>query len=323
MGDTATTVYIIGYDGDRWLPDCVATLRKASTKRVSLVLIDNYKNPGLEQLDLNGFDVRVVKTPRRMGFADAHNFGVVAAPPHTSTAVMLNQDTLSRPSWLDDCVRCFEDDPQLGALSPSIRTYDWQEWDAAFLTCASDSNQFDPQHLESDRDSKPYYVPVITGAAMMVRTEAMIAHGLFDPIFGSYYEDYDFCRRLARNSWRNAICPTAFIGHFSGSATSTPEAEQRRKRLIQRNRVIEALRLASPNRSAALLRHLLTKLPRNLARGLMRTPSSQPVSVTMGAHWDLLRLLPRVLNTQRDEQAFDGYLKSIDWPSHANSSSSS
>lgn len=317
MTGPTTTVYVIGYDGDRWLPECVASLRAASTGTIALVLIDNYKNPCLESLDLSGFDAQVVKTPRRMGFADAHNFGVVAAPPQTTTAVMLNQDTRSHPGWLDAGRRCFDNDPKLGVLSPMIRTYDGDDWDAAFVSCVKECQEFDTAQTQPAIDEAHHSVPLVTGAAMMVRTAPMLEHGLFDPIFGSYYEDYDFCRRLARAGWHAGFCPAAMIGHYSGSATTTPAAERRRERLIQRNRIIEKLRLADPSRGTALLKHILTRFPHNLARGLARTPSSQPIGVTLGAHCDLLKLAPRLLNTTRDQQTWRAYLQSIDWPSPA------
>ena len=106
----------------------MATLRDALECRLALVLIDNYKNPRLAELGTSGFDTRVV-----------------AAPPSTATAVMLNQDSLSRSRWIDDCVACFEQEPQLGTLSTISRTYNWQGWDPAFLTCANDGNGFDLQ----------------------------------------------------------------------------------------------------------------------------------------------------------------------------------
>lgn len=313
------TVYIIGYDGDRWLPECLATLRGASRSRLDLVVIDNYRNPCLSGLDLSAFRSRVIKTPRRMGFADAHNYGVIAAPPQTELAVMLNQDTRSHDGWLDECAACFSSDSQLGILSPMTRTYENENWDAAFLECAQAAGNFDEAISEPGaraRFSSGDFssVPLVTGAAMMVRVRPMLKFGLFDPIFGSYYEDFDFCRRLVREGWKVGICPRAFIGHFSGSATTTPEAERKRMRLIVRNRIIEKIRQAGPRRGRAFLNHLVRHLPRNLARGVWGTTSSQPASVVLGGHWDLCPLLPRILSETRDWQAWRDYLDRAGWP---------
>jgi N-acetylglucosaminyl-diphospho-decaprenol L-rhamnosyltransferase len=311
-----TTIYIIGYEGDRWLPDCIATLRQASAGPVSLVLIDNYKNPCIPELDLDAFvDARVVKTPRRMGFADAHNFGVLEVPPKTETAVMLNQDTLSGEEWLDRCVACFEEDERLGALCPATRTYEWNGWDVAFLACAKKNDEFTTLENEGEARRGHYFeVPEVPAAAMMVRTSAMQNLGLFDPVFGSYYEDFDLCRRYGRAGWKVGICPSAKLAHYSGSVTSTPEAERRRTRLLLRNRLIQSMREAGPRRFGALARHLIGKVPRNLVRGMLRTPSSQPVSATLGAHWDFLKVVERMLSEKRDIRAWEAYLENVGWP---------
>ncbi|MGC6487217.1 MAG: glycosyltransferase family 2 protein [Planctomycetota bacterium] len=303
------TVYVIGYKGDRWLPDCVGTLRTASATRLDLVLIDNVENTALDQLPLELFETRVVSTPRPMGFADAHNFGVVAAPPRGEYVVLLNQDTRSQPGWIDAAVRCMEARPELGVLSPGLRTYDDRGWDPNFLTCV-----LGPGAAEHDLDTQRalQVTDAVTGAAMVVRRSMLAELGLFDPVFGSYYEDYDFCVRARAAGWEVGYLPRARVQHFSGSATTTRTDERRRTQQILRNRVIASVR-ASDRRGWTLLAHFARDLPRNLLRGLARTPSSQPVACTLRAHGQLLAILPRLASARRDRARWRAHLDAIGW----------
>ncbi len=289
------TVYIIGWNGDKWLPACLENLHRASAKRLHLVLIDNHNNPGIPNLPLDKFETRVVKTPRKMGFADAHNFGIVAAPPETDLVVLLNQDTKSADGWIDRCAGAFAEDPKLGVVMPGVRTYDDKGWDENFLNCAKKNPEM-ARYLEDEKNgrveatdsSRCFHVPVVTAAAMVVRTEVLWEVGLFDPIFESYYEDYDFCRRASRAGWGIGICPAGRMYHYQGSVTDSPEACSRRERWVVRNQVIERVRETDGSRSAVLLKHFFLHFPRNLARGILRTPSSQSVRATLRANWDLV-----------------------------------
>ena len=187
------TVYIIGWNGDRWLPACLENLDRASASRIHLVLIDNHNNPGIGALPLDRFDTRVVKTARKMAFADAHNLGIVAAPPKTELVVLLNQDTKSTSGWIDRCADAFDADPGLGVVMPGLRTYGDDGWDVNFLSCARMNPDVGAcldgssgEAVGGVHDQGCFTVPVVTGAAMMVRSAVLWRVGLFDPVFESY-----------------------------------------------------------------------------------------------------------------------------------------
>ena len=217
--------------------------------------------------------------------------------------MFLNQDTVSTDGWIDRCVKCFEDDSQLGILSPGLRTYDLSEWEPNLAACVEESGT----SIEL-QDESAIELHNVTAAAMMIRTDILHAVGPFDPIFGSYYEDYDLCRRVRNAGCKVAVCPAAQVGHFSGSVTSTPAAEKRRTRAIARNRLIHHVREHSGDRLSVLAKHLFYALPLNLIRGLLRTSSSQPISATLGAQWDLLKIAGRLVSERRDHEQWKHFL---------------
>ncbi|MFO1092543.1 MAG: glycosyltransferase family 2 protein [Planctomycetaceae bacterium] len=158
-----------------------------------------------------------------------------------------------------------------------------------------------------------YDVPQVSAAALVVRTSALEQAGPFDPIFGSYYEDYDLCRRLRAAGYRVGICSRGVVYHYNGSSTTTAAAQSKRMRQIIRNRAIHRIRSSSHGRVRTVLNQFIRVLPWNAARGLARTPSSQPVGVQLAAHYDLMRILDRLVFEDRDRQAWREYLLSIGW----------
>lgn len=161
-----------------------------------------------------------------------------------------------------------------------------------------------------------YEVPVIPAPAMVVRTDVLKAVGGFDPIYGSYYEDYDLCYRIRQAGYRVGIWTGATIAHFSGSATNSPEAERRRQRQIVRNRIIYRVRTAGKRRLRQLGQEVLVELPRQLVRRLLGRPASKPFAVLFGGYWDVAKIICRLLSTSLDEHIWRAYLADIGWPTN-------
>lgn len=316
-------VVLVAYHGDRWVPSCVASLRKSFSGSLALILVDNAGNSCIKTLDLTAFDVTLLRCERPLGFAEANNLALTAAALDCDAVCFLNQDTVSEPGWLDACIDCLLRHPQLGVVTPLIMTYDGQEWDQAFLDCARRSEEFRREFGEwPPRSGEPlsggcseriYDVPVVTGAAMVVKTEALLKAGPFDPIYGSYYEDYDLCRRIAAVGYRVGICTRGRIRHFGGSVTTDRQAHRRRARWIARNRVLYAARWQWKNRLLGLARYLFTQLPRNLARATLGR-SQTPLRSMLLAQVDLMRIAPRLVSAAWDRRCWNKYLRSIRWP---------
>ncbi len=125
--------------------------------------------------------------------------------------------------------------------------------------------------------------------------------GGFDPIFGSYCEDYDLCRRIREAGYQTGVVPASRIGHFDGSATRTRQAELRRERQVLRNWAILRVR-SSSNRFRATIKELGWGLPKRFGRALLKRPGpNSPLSV-IRAWFSLLFLTPRLISKRKDEQ---------------------
>jgi GT2 family glycosyltransferase len=299
------TVLVVGYNSERWLTTCLNSVATASQTQVQLCFVDNHSNPTFESLDLSIFrGVEHLKTDSPLGFAEANNFGIRQTQFDSDFTVFLNQDTVSTAGWIDACVSCFDDDPRLGILSPGLRTYDFSEWDPNLLACVRESNQ-----AIGSAHSSVVELRNVTAAAMIIRTDVLHEVGPFDPVFGSYYEDYDLCRRVRNAGYKVGACLAAQVGHFSGSVTSTPAAELRRSRLLLRNRMIHRLRENPDRRLQQLVHYLALELPRNVVRGILRTESSQTLATTLGANWDMAKILARLVSRRRDEEEWNQFLQ--------------
>lgn len=315
---TTVTIVIIAYHGDRWIEPCLRSLAEVASGYWRVILVDNGGNSDLPSQvgQVPAGRIELVVSPGRLPFAEANNFALLHGGLDSEAVCFLNQDTVSRTGWLDACLAAMDTDPAVGAVTPLVENYDGTAWDAAFLTCARAARS--AARLEAGPGANladlPGFVavPEITAAAMVVRTDALLQAGPFDPLYGSYYEDYDLCRRIQAAGYQVGICTQGRIGHFGGSVTSDRRAYLRRARWITRNRVIYAARWQWKNRPLGLLRYLFLTMPRNGLRAALGR-SQTPLRAFVAAHGDLLGLLPRLVSMERDRREWDKYLATIGW----------
>jgi GT2 family glycosyltransferase len=312
------TVILVAYHGDQWITKCIYTLRKASRRAIRLLMVDNVGNSCIDNLDLSDFNAKILKCSSPLGFAEANNFALINGGLETEFVCFLNQDTLSTKGWLDACVQCLASNSEIGALVPLVATYDGQGWDPNFLECANLSRSF-CNDWDSEGQLKGWYsVPRIPAVAMVARTGVIKKVGPFDPIYGSYYEDYDLCARIQKAGYNLGVCTQGQIAHYSGSATSDRKKEKKRMCRIICNRAIMDVRF-NGKRNLAFLKYMFYHFPRRLARAVVNKPSSQPVNIVLKAWKDFILLAPRMVSAKSDRLAWEKYLSEISWPGQARS----
>lgn len=316
--DCSLVVVVIGYQADRWIQPCLESLESVSKLGRQIIFVDNDDRFRGRVSCMPGSKTRMLVSPHPLSFSEANNLALVNGGLDGDFVCLLNQDTISREDWLSACLTVMKNDEQIGAVIPLIENYDGTAWDEAFVTCcraAPELHQRVQHGVNATFDDLPEFieVPEITAAAMVVRTEALLKAGPFDPIYGSYYEDYDLCRRIASAGYRVGICTRGRVGHFGGSATTDRRAALRRARWIARNRVIYAARWKWKSRIGGFLKYISWEMPRNAARAALGR-SSIPFRAFLRAHLDLVSILPRLLWAHRDKLAWSCYLRDIGWP---------
>ena len=292
------SVIVVAYHSDQWLPACISSLKTATIKKPKLILVDNQGNNKIKEIDFSGIDVEIIKTPYGMGFADANNYAVENADILEDYILFLNQDTVSDTQWIDQCISAFNSDSAIGAVSPLIRNYDDTLWDPSFLDSVGSepTKNFDKvTFIHTQRVPAP---------ALIVKKDILKKVGLFDPIYGSYYEDYDLCRRIEASGYKVGFCTQARICHFSGSTTDSVIKEKKRQSVILRNRVIYGARSrAGFNRTRFVLFHLTIGFVYRVGRSLANTPSSQFLGSVLKSWFSLWPILDRLFFEKADRLA--------------------
>ncbi len=109
-----------------------------------------------------------------------------------------------------------------GSIQPSARRFpDWTTWlggRSTWLTSRFPQNWFSRRNLVSSDASVPTDVDWVSGACLMTRRDLFERIGGFDEQFFLYWEDADYCSRVAAAGFRCMYVPAVSVRHAAGRA---------------------------------------------------------------------------------------------------------
>jgi GT2 family glycosyltransferase len=113
------SVVVVNYNGERYLRTLLPSLLAQTYPRMEIVVVDNASiDSSLELLAGFGKSVRVVRSPRNLGFAGGNNLGVASS--RGRHVALINSDTVVDPDWLRQLVVEIESDPAIAAVGSKI-----------------------------------------------------------------------------------------------------------------------------------------------------------------------------------------------------------
>ncbi len=226
------------------VPFRVHVFDQASTDETPAVLAE-FRRRYPDLLDVH-------RHPENIGFVRANNIVFRKYPDHD--VVVLNDDTVLLPGWLDALRERVESDPRIGVVGARLVYPNGvlQEAGGEVFRDALGQNIG-----KWDDPARPIYlramdVDYCSGACLYIRREVLDATGGFDERFApAYYEDSDLCFQARKLGWRVVYEPASVIIHREG-ATNGVDLRQGVKRwqAVNRERFLEKWRdeLASHRR---------------------------------------------------------------------------
>jgi GT2 family glycosyltransferase len=247
-------VVVVTYQSERHVESCFSSLRsvESGAVEVQVIAVDNGSSDTTVVRIRERFpEVALLALGKNLGFAGASNVGIERAlTEHADFIYLLNPDTTVTPTFLQEAMAVMDRYPSAGAVQ-------------SLLLLASEPDRINTagnvvhflgfgycgQYREPRCAAPPDPVPIAfaSGAATLLRAEALRRAGLFDPALFLYQEDLDLGWRIRLAGFDNLLAPRSVVFHdYEFSRNSS------KYYLIERNRYLVLLKNLSPRSLLAL-----------------------------------------------------------------------
>jgi len=230
---------------------------------IEVIVVDNAsKEDEATEIEQRYPQVKVIRSPKNLGFAGGNNLGIQAA--QGKFLFFLNNDTLLRCKKEDVRSKMFqplidrlESSPKIGVVCPKIR-FSWGDnlIQYAGYTSLSSITMRNRAIGCGEADNSQYDTarptPYAHGAAMMVKQEVIEKAGLMPECYFLYYEELDWSMMIHRAGYDIWYEPACTIFHKESQTTG--QNSPLRTYYMTRNRLLFAKRnINSPQKYLSYL----------------------------------------------------------------------
>lgn len=202
----------------------LASIARQNYPKLEVIVVDDGSETPVDVSTLNLPDIHLIRNEESGGLCFARNRGIEKVDGKfiiflDDDAEFESQDTISR------AINAVMKNPDCGALG--------------FCQLQPDRQL---HYMQPASVRYPCYTSIFFGYGFVLRREAIMKVGAFNPLIGFYYDENEFCLRLAEAGYKIMYDPALSVIHHHDERGRDPV---RMHRLILRNSIITAL-LHSP-----------------------------------------------------------------------------
>lgn len=218
------SIIIVTYNSEKQIGSLLdsITLEKGKLS-LEVIVIDNLSSDSSFLVaKQHKLKPQTIQMGANTGFPTAVNRGIKAAKG--DYFLLLNPDTVVTKGCLSKLLEFAKDTSPLGAVAPRLLNPDGKPQASVFrfptIGNAIKKNFFNCQNCFGKYlpDNRTQKIEVAVMAALLIPKIALEQVGPLDERYFMYYEDVDFCRRLARAGLPVYYFPAAKVKHVHGAS---------------------------------------------------------------------------------------------------------
>jgi len=241
--DLKVAIVILNWNGQKYLEQFLPSLIENSVlDSVKIYVADNGStDDSVAFLKKEFSQVELILFDQNYGFTGGYNRALELI--NARYFVVLNSDVEVTPNWLAPVVKFMDENDDVAACQPKIRSYSQKE----HFEYAGAAGGFIDKYgfpfcrgrilgtIEKDEGQYNDVKEVFwaTGACMFVRADLFKSTGGFDEHFFAHMEEIDLCWRLKNQGYKIFFHPDSMVYHVGGGAL--PNDSPRKLYLNYRN----------------------------------------------------------------------------------------
>jgi len=235
--------------------------------------------------------VCLITSKKNLGFAGGNNLGIQQA--QGQYFLFINNDTEVAEGFIESMLAAFEQNPQVGVVSPKIilqHPANTIQYAGAIAINPYTGRGKKLGNLERDLGQYDFIkeTALAHGAAMMVRRAVVEAVGLMPELYFLYYEEHDWCEQIKRKGYKILYNGYAHILHKE--SISVGKNNPLKTYYMHRNRIIYCRRNSKNSfvLFVALLFYFVFALPKTVLSFLLKGKLNFAWALLKGAWSGLL-----------------------------------
>ena len=288
---------VLNYNGREITLSTVASLLALDYPGLGILVVDNGSTDGSDAAIAEAFpSVRRLRTEVNLGISGGLNLGFrVGLDEGWDYLMPMNNDIEVAPDLLRELVAAAGPDRTIGCVGPKCFYFFGDRnrlWSAGgtlrfreSVTRERGMGELDCGQYDCDGE-----VDYVNGALMLIRREAFLAAGLWDPVYHVSVEDADWCVRMKRAGFRCWYAHRARLWHMVSPTTGGYTAGRTFR--TGRSTAIFVRKYAGPAGWAGFLLWTAVALPIAFLRELPRGNAGAVVAKLRGVLQGLRVALP-------------------------------
>ena len=215
-------------------PCLEAVHRDTAAGSYEIIVVDNGSTDGTAEFlaaEQAAGRLRTIRNEENLGFSKACNQGIRAA--QGGFVLLLNNDTIPLPGWLDALLGEIVTDPRIGAVGACLLYPDGERIQHAGVTIGAGDGRLHPYHtwrlqrladVPAARESRD--CQVCTGACLLIRRSVIDQVGVLDEAYINGFEDVDLCFRIGAAGHRIRYCAGSRVIHHESMTPGRKRHEQ-------------------------------------------------------------------------------------------------
>ncbi|MBN2237892.1 MAG: glycosyltransferase family 2 protein [Bacteroidales bacterium] len=280
--------------------ELIESLNQISYPNIEIIVVDNASEEEDSEIIKEKYPrIKLIKSVINYGFAGGNNLGIMQA--RGEFVLLLNNDIIVEPHFLEPLVKKLIDEPEYGSVSPKIRYYyrdnilqyagftEINKWTIRNKTIGQD--EVDQGQYDMDYDTAYSH-----GAAMLVPMKVIKKVGMMSYEFFLYYEEADWCMRM-----RNAGYKIGYMGHsmvYHKGSVTVGKSSALRIHYLTRNRLVFMRRnIHGLNFFGALIYQLLIAIGKNGLIYLLKGKTKLMIAYWSGILWNAKNMFNKEIHS--------------------------
>jgi GT2 family glycosyltransferase len=247
-------VVVVTYNSASDVDACFGSLAAARLHGAEVIAVDNASSDGTAALVRERHAwVTLIESGANLGFAGGNAVGIRRALEGGAELVyLLNPDTDVDPAFLEEALAVAEADPRAAAVQSLLLLHPERD----LVNSAGNAIHFlgfgycgSYRARRADVADEPREIPYASGAAVLLRADALREVGAFDEALFMYHEDLDLGVRLRLAGWRARLAPRSVVWHhyaFSRNPAKYFWMERNRYVVLAKNLKVRSLVVLAP-----------------------------------------------------------------------------